>query len=188
MTEHRMRFLKMFVLLSGVLAGGECGFAQHPTASGSLVVQLQNGSGLQMVFQTDPSGVVLGNAGTAAATLGFGSISAYGTAGSGITKINGSTTFTVSTLFDINVQQSGLTSTSYTLSASLSGAAPTGITYQIDSVALSTSSQSIQTNGVYGNNISHTFNAIVSTAASGSGGPTTGTQLTSTINFTATAN
>jgi hypothetical protein len=160
----------------------------HPTANGSLTVQLQNGSGLQMVLYSDPSGVSLGNSGTANATLAFGNVAAYGTLNSNVTRSNGTNSFTVSTPFDVNVQVSGIASTSYTLSASLASAAPTGVTLQVDSVSLSTSSQSVQTNGTYGSNVSHTLSAVILTAASGSGGPTTGTQLTSTINFVATAN
>jgi len=188
MNKRLVHLCWLFALLVIMFVRSEVAFAQKPSASGTLSVQLQNGSGLQMTFQSNTSGVSLGNAGTSAASLAFGIVSAYGTPGTGITLVNGTSTFTVSTLFNIDVQQSGLSSTSYTLSASLSAAAPTGITYQIDSATLTTSSQSIQANGVYGNNIVHTFSAIVSTAASGSGGPTTGTQLTSTINFTATAN
>lgn len=160
----------------------------HPTSSGTLSVQLQNGSGLQMVLYTDPSGVSLGNSGTSSATLAFGNVGAYGTLNSNVTRVNGASSFTVSTPFDVNVQVSGISSTSYTLTASLASAAPTGVTIQVDSVSLTTSSQSIQTNGSYGSNVSHTLSAVILTAASGSGGPTTGTQLTSTINFVATSN
>ena len=160
----------------------------HPSANGSLTVLLQNGSGLQMILYSDPSGVTLGNAGTSAASLGFGTVGAYGSLATNVTRTNGASSFTVSTPFDINVQANGLTSTSYTLSASLASAAPTGVTLQLDSVTLTTTSQTIQASQGYGSNISHTLSAIVSTAASGSGGPTTGTQLTSTIDFVATAN
>jgi hypothetical protein len=175
--------------LALVAAGVAVANAQsHPTSAGSLSVQLQNGSGLQMVLYSDPSGVSLGNSGTSSASLGFGNVAAYGTLNSNVTRTNGSSSFTVSTPFDVNVQVSGVSSSNYTLTASLASAAPTGVTLQIDTVTLTTSSQSIQTNGSYGNNVSHTFSAVVSTAGSGSGGPTTGTQLTSTVNFVATAN
>jgi hypothetical protein len=189
MSKTSIHLRSLCLLLAALVAGKEYSLAQaKPSASGTLAVQLQNGSGLRMIFQSDASGVVLGNAGTSTATLGLGTISAYGPLGSAITKTVGASTFTVSTIFDVSVQESGLASTSYTLAAALSGAAPAGVTYQIDSVVLSTTGQSIQANAVYGNNVAHTFSAIVSTAASGAGGPVTGTQLSSTINFTATAN
>src|SRR5579875_2438527 len=174
------------LLLLALLAGSSIASAQ--TSVGTLNVELQNGSGLQLVFQSDASGVTLGNPGTSAATLAFGTVSEYGSLGANITRTVGTSSFTVSTPFDVNVEESGTTSASYTLSAQLSAAAPTGITIEVDSVALSTSSQTISTTGSYGSNVAHTLSAVISTSASGAGGPTTGTQLTSTIDFTATAN
>lgn len=177
------------LLAIAVLAGGTLCLAQtKPSGTGTLSVALQNGSGLQFVFNSDSSGVTLGNAGTSAASLGFGTVSAYGTPAAGVTLTNGTSSFTVSTKFDVNVSQSGLTSTSYTMTAALAAAAPTGVTLQIGSTTLTTSSQTIQTTGSYGSNTPYTLNAVILTAASGSGGPTTGTQLTSTINFTVTSN
>lgn len=159
----------------------------HPTANGSLSVQLQNGSGLQMVLNSDPSGVALGNSGTASASLAFGTVGAYGALSPNVTRVNGASSFTVSTPFDVNVLVSGISSSSYTLGAALSVLTP-GVSFQVDSVTLTTSSQSIQTNAAYGTNVSHTLSAVISTAASGSGGPTTGTQLSAIISFVATAN
>ena len=184
---HLKKPIRLLALLALAALGPAFALAQT-TASGSLAVQLQNGSGLQMVLYSDPSGVTLGNSGTAAASLNFGNVSAYGSLGANVTRTNKSGSFTVSTPFDINVQVSGLASTSYTLSASLASTAPTGITLQVDAVSLTTTSQSIQTNGTYGTNVSHSLSAVVLTTAYGSGGPQTGTQLTSTINFVATAN
>lgn len=158
------------------------------TTSGTLNVSLQNGSGLQMLLYTDASGVTLTNSGTNNATLSFGTVAASGTLATNVTRTNQTNTFTVSTLFDVNVQESGVTSSNYTLSASLAAAAPTGVTLQIDSVTLGTTSATISTSGSYGTNVQHTMSAVISTAASGSGGPTTGTQLTSTINLVATSN
>lgn len=172
------------LLLAAVAPAG----AAQTTSSGTLNVILQNGSGLVMLLYSDPSGVTLGNAGTSAATLGFGTVGAYGTLNTNISRTNQTSTFTVSTFFDINVQDSGVTSSNYTLTAALSAAAPTGVTLQIDSVNLSTTSATISTTGTYGTNVQHTLSAVISTASSGSGGPTTGTQLTSTINLVATSN
>jgi len=180
--------IRLLALLA-IAATGALGISAqtHPTASGSLSVQLQNGSGLQMVLYSDPSGVTLGNSGTSSASLAFGNVAAYGTLATNVTRTNGTNSFTVSTPFDINVQASGLSSTSYALSATLSSAAPTGVTLQLDTVTLTTTSQTLPNSGSYGTNVSHTLSAVILTAASGSGGPTTGTQLTSTINLVATA-
>lgn len=181
-----MKYLVQFgyrfsLVLAIVLAGAFAATAQT-TSTGTLNVELVNGSGLVMVFNTDASGVTLGNAGTASATLAFGNVSEYGSLGTSISRTVGTSSFTVSTPFDVNVEESGTSSANYNLSASLSAAPPSGITLEIGSVTLSTTSQIVSTSNSYGSNIPHTLSAVISTSASGA------TQVTSTINFTATAN
>jgi len=159
------------------------------TASGTINATLVNKSGITLIFDTDPGGVSLGNNGSSAATLNFGTISAFGPLSPGVTRptvLAGS--YTVRTLFDVQVIQGGLTTPSYTLTAQLAAAAPTGFTYAVDAVTLTTASQTIQANGTYNTDVQHSLNLTVSTAAPGSGGPAVGTPLTSTINFTATSN
>lgn len=186
--RHQFGFGSLALLLAAVVACWGTASGQT-TASGALNVQLLNGSGITLTFVSDSSGVTLSNAGTSAATLGFGTVGAFGSLSPGVTRpTSNSTSFTVSTIFDVNVAESGLTSTNYTLTAGLAAVAPTGLTYSIDSVTLTTTNQSIQTTGPYGSNVAHTLNVVVLTAAAGSGGPTVNTPLTTTINFTATAN
>ncbi|HLZ00012.1 MAG TPA: hypothetical protein VKT33_13205 [Candidatus Angelobacter sp.] len=145
-------------------------------------------TGIAIVFDSDPSGVSLGNSGSAAASLNFGTISAFGPLAAGITRPPvGPASYTVSTFFDVQVLQGG-NSPSYTLTAQLAAAAPTGLTYAVDAVMLTTVSQTIQTNGAYNTDVQHSLNLTVLTAAPGAGGPATGTPLTTTINFTATSN
>jgi leucyl aminopeptidase len=72
--------------------------------------------------------------------------------------------------------------------ANLAAAAPTGLSYKVDAVTLTTVSQTIQVNGAYNADIAHNLDLVVSTAAPGAGGPAVGTPITTTINFTATAN
>lgn len=158
------------------------------TGSGTLNVTLQNGSGLVMLLYSDSNGVTLTNSGSNAATLSFGTVGAYGSLPTNVTRTNQTNTFTVSTYFDVNVQDSGITSSNYTLSAKLASTAPTGVTIQLGSITLTTSSQNISTTNAYGTNVQQTLSAVISTAASGSGGPTTGTQLSDTIDLVATSN
>ena len=163
--------------------------AQNPTASGVINATLVNKNGISLVFDTDPAGVTLGAAGTSAATLNFGTVSAFGPLSAGVTRPTvTATNYTVATIFDVLVEQGGLNSNSYTLSANLAAAAPTGFAYQVDAVTLTTAAQNVQTNGTYGTNIAHNLSLVISTAAPGAGGPAVGTPLTTTINFTATAN
>jgi hypothetical protein len=159
------------------------------TATGVINGTLVNKNGISLQFDTDPAGVTLGAAGTNAATANFGVVSAFGPLSAGITRPSvTAASFTVRTIFDVQVIQGGLTSTSYTLTANLAAAAPTGLSYQVDAVTLTTARQTIQTNGSYNTDIAHNLDLIVSTAAPGAGGPAVGTPITTTINFTATAN
>jgi hypothetical protein len=159
------------------------------TATGTINATLINKSGISLVFDSDPGGVAIGNNGSSAASLNFGIISAFGPLSPGVTRpVVGAATYTVRTLFDVQVTVGGSTSPNYTLTAQLSAAAPTGFTYAVDAVTLTTASQTIQANGAYNTDVQHSLNLTVSTAAPGAGGPAVGTPLTTTINFTATSN
>ncbi len=175
--------------LAVVLLSSAMLLAQNPTATGTINATLINKSGISLVFDTDPGGVGLGNTGSSAASLNFGTVSAFGPLSPGVTRptvLAGS--YTVKTLFDVQVIQGGLVSPSYTLSAQLAAAAPTGFTYAVDAVTLTTAAQNISTTGTYNTDVQHSLNLTISTAAPGAGGPAVGTPLTTTINFTATSN
>ena len=163
--------------------------AQNPTAQGTINATLINSSGLAISFDSASGGVPLGASGSSAVTLNFGTIAAYGTVPAGVTRTGPSGgSFTVSTPFNVKVTMGGLTSANYTLTAQLASAAPTGLTYKVDSVTLSTGSQTVQSTGTYGSDVVHTLYLQALTASASGGGPTVGTALTDTINFTATAN
>jgi hypothetical protein len=159
------------------------------TASGVINGSLNNTNGISIQFDTDPAGVTLGAAGTNAATANFGSVSAFGPLAGGVTRPSvTAANFTVRTIFDVQVISGGLTSLTYTLAANLAAAAPTGMNYKVDAVTLTTASQTIQVNGGYNTDIAHNLDLVVSTAAPGAGGPAVNTPITTTVNFTATAN
>jgi hypothetical protein len=159
------------------------------TATGVINGSLVNKNGISIQFDTDPAGVTLGAAGTNAATANFGAVSAFGPLSGGVTRPTvTAASYTVRTIFDVQVVQGGLTSTSYTLTANLAAAAPTGLNYKVDAVTLTAASQTIQVNGAYNTAIAHNLDLVISTAAPGAGGPAVGTPITTTINFTATAN
>lgn len=164
-------------------------FAQNPTATGTINATLNNRNGIALVFDTDAAGATLGATGTSAVTVNFGTISAFGTLSAGITRpAVTAASFTVRTVFDVKVTQGGVNSNGYRLLANLAAVAPTGLSYRVDAVTLNATQQTIQTNAAYGNDIAHNLDLVVSTAAPGAGGPAVGTTLTTTINFTATAN
>lgn len=175
------------VALAIVMLLGAAAYAQ--TATGTINATLINKNGISLVFDSDPGGVVLGSAGTSTASVNFGNVSAFGTLAGGVTRPTvTAASYVVQTLFDVQVIQSGLASPSYTLTGQLAAVAPTGLTYGVDAVTLTTGSQTISATGAYNADVQHTLKLTISTAAPGSGGPTTGTPLTATINFTATSN
>jgi hypothetical protein len=182
------RAVRIMVLIAVLLSSAAL-WAQNPTATGTINAVLVNKSGISLIFDSDPGGVGLGNTGSSAASLNFGTISAYGPLSPGVTRPSVlPANYVVRTLFDVQVVAGGMNSPSYTLSAQLAAAAPTGFTYAVDAVTLTTANQNIQTNGAYNTDVQHSLNLTVSTAAPGAGGPPVGTALTTTINFTATSN
>jgi hypothetical protein len=159
------------------------------TASGVINGTLVNISGITLQFDTDPAGVTLGAAATSVATASFGSISAFGPLTGGVTRpAVTAANYTVRTIFDVQIVEGGLASTTYTLTANLATPAPTGLNYKVDTVTLGTAAQTIQTNGAYNTDIAHNLDLVVSTAAPGAGGPVVGAPIVTVINFTATAN
>ena len=175
-------------VLVGLLLTAPALLAQNPTATGVINGTLVNKDGIAIVFNTDPGGVALGGSGTSAVSANFGTVSAFGPLSAGVTRpAVTATTFTVRTIFDVQVIPGG-TSTSYNLSANLAAAAPTGFTYAVDAITLTTVAQTLQTNATYNINVAHNLNLTISRAAPGAGGPAVGTPITATINFTATAN
>jgi len=159
------------------------------TAQGTINAVLINRSGIALVFDSDPSGVALGSTGSSAATLNYGVISAASTLSPGVTRVAVTgTNFTVRTVFDVKVTLAGTTSPNYTLTTRLAAAAPTGISYKLDAVTLTTTSQTITATGSYNTDVPHNLDLVVLTAAPGAGGPATGTALSTTLNFIATAN
>ena len=162
---------------------------QNPTATGVINATLINKDGIAIVFNTDPAGVSLGASGTSAASVNFGTVSAFGPISAGVTRPSiTAANFTVRTIFDVQVIQGGLNSTTYLLSAQLASAAPTGITYKVDAVTLTTAAQTVQSSAAYDSNVPHNLDLTISRAAPGAGGPAVGTPITTTINFTATPN
>jgi hypothetical protein len=158
------------------------------TGTAVLNVEEINEPGISIFFVQDPSGVAM-TGGAFNAAVDFTTVSAFGSLPSGVTRPSVTlSNYTVETLFDIDVELGGVTSSSYTLQADTASAAPTGFTYAVNGVSLTTSLQTVESSGTYGTNEPYTLDIIISTAAPGSGGPTVGSALSDTLNFTATAN
>jgi hypothetical protein len=185
--ENRIKSLtKILPVLAaaGILCVSRDTALANPSAGGTLAVTATVASSIQLAFISDPSGIALGGSGTNAATLALGTVQAYGgTVPAGATRtVNGTTSYTYSSAFDINVTLADSSSANYTLTAALNAADAQGNTWAVDSVTLTTAPQTVTSSGSYGSNQSHTLALTIPFSA------TSGEAISNTVNFTATAN
>jgi hypothetical protein len=150
-------------------------------SSGTLTVTATVESSIAMTFENDAAGVVLTGASTNAATMAFGTISAYNTiATPNVNRTVAASDFTVSSLFGVKVVKANSSSASYTLAAALGSADATN-TWRINSTTLTTTPQNLGTTYSYNTAVAHTVYLTVPLTAS------TGA-VSKVLNFTATAN
>lgn len=175
----------MMLFAAAALMFATSSVASAQTANGTLTVNATVTGSIQLVFNNDGSGVNLtSGAGTSAATLDFGSVSAFGALGSAfITRtVNGTTSFTVSTPVDVNVTKSNSASANYTLTAQLGTADATNSWAVATKPITNASATTITATGSYATNAAEAIAiTIPQTTASG-------TVISNTINFVATAN
>ncbi|HEY7502394.1 MAG TPA: hypothetical protein VH740_27985 [Vicinamibacterales bacterium] len=173
--------LKVGVVAASLLAVPSIAAAQLNTATGTLTVTATVESSIGLTFENDAAGVALTGAGSNAATMALGSISAYGTiATPGVARSVSATDFTVSSPFGVRVIKANTSSANYTLAAAL-GSADSTNSWRINSVTLTTSNQNLGTAYGYGSSVTHTMSLTVPFTA------TTGA-VSKVLNFTATAN
>jgi len=157
--------------------------ASAQTATGTLTVTATVNGSINLVFNSDAAGVALASgAGTNAATLAFGNVSAFGAVAAGVVRTTTATTFTVSSAVDVLVSKTNSASANYTLKAQL-GAADAVNTWQVGGIAVTSAAQSTVTaTGTYAANSNFPVAITVPfTTASG-------TVISNTINYQATAN
>jgi len=115
---------------------------------------------INMTFQSVPDGVAITGAGTSNATLNFGSVSAFETLGTGVSRSVGASSYTVSTTFGVRATHLlSLLSPNYTLQARLQSSSP--LTWKIDGVTMTTSAATIATSQGYSATIPHTIAFVV---------------------------
>ncbi len=157
--------------------------AASGTATGTLGVTATVTASIKMVFNTDASGVTLGGAGTNAATLAFGTVSAYGTiATPNVTRTATATTFTVSSPFDVDVIKANSASSTYTLTAQLAAADAVNTWTVGGTPVTNASAATITTTGAYTTNVPFVLALTVPFTVADA------TVISNTINFTATGN
>ncbi len=174
--------MKRTLIVAGLIALLLPSAAMAQTASGTLTVTATVQSSINLVFNSNASGVALTGSGTNAATLAFGNVSAYGAVGANITRTVGATSFTVSTPVDVLVSASNSTSANFTLTAQLN-AADGSNTWQYGTTTITNgSAASVTATGTYGTALT---GPVALTIPLGS---TTGLSINNAINFVATAN
>lgn len=150
-------------------------------ATGTLTVTATIESSISLTFETDASGVSLTGAGTSAATLAFGTVSAYGTiATANVIRAVGGSDFTVSSPFGVKIVKANSSSANYTLQAALGSADATN-TWTVNTTALTTSNQTLGSSFSYGSAVPHTMKLTVPFTASAGA-------VSKSVNFTATSN
>ena len=110
-----------FLLASVLSAFALTGIANAQTGSGTLGVSATVAGSISLTFVTDASGLAVTGTGTSTASLPFGTVSMFGgSVPTNVTKaVNGTTSFTLSTPFDVRVDLANSASTTYTLTATL---------------------------------------------------------------------
>ena len=176
-TKH---LLKAGIIAASLLVVPSFAAAQD-TSSGTLTVTATVDGSIGLTFENDAAGVGLTGAGTSAATMALGSISAYETVSTpGVTRTVSASDFTVSSPFGVKVVKANTSSANYTLAAAL-GSADTTNTWKINATTLSTSNQNLGASYGYGSAVSHTvYLTVPFTASTGA--------VSKVLNFTAVAN
>jgi hypothetical protein len=158
--------------------------ADAQTASGTLTVNATVTGSINLVFNSDGSGLtLLSGAGTSTATLAFGPVSAFGTLTSpNIVRTVAANTFTVSSAVDVLVTKTNSASANYKLTAQL-GSADAVNTWSVGGIAVTNAAAAqIAATGTYGANSNFPVAITIPfTTASG-------TLISNTINYVATAN
>jgi hypothetical protein len=177
-----MKKVMLLTIFAALMMISSAAVAQ--TATGTLTVTATVNGSIQLVFNSDAAGVALSSgAGTNNATLAFGNVSAFGPVAAGVTRtVVAGTSFTVSTPVDVLVSKSNSASANYTLKAQL-GTADATNTWQVAGNTVTSAAQTtITATGTYGSNAPEAIAITVPfTTASG-------TLISNTLNFTATAN
>lgn len=176
----KYKTILLTALFSGFLLLPSLASAQ--TSAGVLTIAADLQSSINLTFVTDVSGVALTGSGTNAATLDFGAVSRFGTPAANVTKTSNTTTFTVSTPFDVLVTKSNVTSATYALTAQMQ--TTDGYGWTIDTFVIGfnpTAPTALTAVGAYDANVSHTLHLAIPFAAGAA-------TIANTINFLATAN
>ncbi len=129
------------------------------TSSGTMGITVNVQGSINLTFSTDVSGLAVTGTNTSTASLPFGTVSMFsGTVPANVTKtVNGTTSFALSTPFDVRADKSNSISTAYTLNAQLAVADSTN-TWTLGGVDISNgTAYALTAAGVYGSAAPYTL-------------------------------
>ncbi|MGE5323096.1 MAG: hypothetical protein ACM3SW_09555 [Actinomycetota bacterium] len=171
---------KLIVIFAAAVMMTSLAAAQ--TASGTLNVTATVNSSINLVFNSDPSGVALtSGAKPNAASLDFGNVSAFGAVAPNVTRTATATDFTVSTPVDVLVTSANSASANYTLTATLLNPDPNA--WAVNGATFSNATTGTATaTGAYGSNVPVTLGITILQSVP------SGTLISNTVQFLATAN
>jgi hypothetical protein len=119
---------------------------------------------IALTFQSVAGGVPLTGAGTNAAVLSFGTVSAFEPIGSGVTRAMSDSSYDIATMFGVRVDQILGGSPNYTLRARILSAQP--LAWAVNDVPLATDLKIVATLQNYGSTASHSIGFTVPFSAS----------------------
>jgi hypothetical protein len=178
-----MKKLNLLFLVLALMVGFTSVASAQTTANGTLTVTATVNGSINLVFNNDANGVALSSgSGTNTATLAFGNVSAFGAVAANVTRTVAANSFTVSTPVDVFVSKTNSASANYTLTAQLGTADAVNTWAVAGNTVTSAGATTLTATGTYGSNAPEAIAITVPfTTASG-------TNISNTINFTATAN
>jgi hypothetical protein len=177
-----MKRIAIIAALVTVVAFAAATASAQATSSGGLTTTATVNGSINLLFNSDASGVTLTGSGTNAATLAFGNVSAYGSLSANVGRSVGGISFTVSSPFDVQVSKVNSASANYTLKAQLNTADAVN-TWQVGGNTITSASQvTITSTGAYATNVPYTLALTIPFATA------SGTNISNIVNFTATAN
>src|SRR5579863_7742569 len=153
-----------FLLASVLSAFALTGVASAQTGSGTLGVSADVAGSINLTFVTDGSGMAVTGTGTSTASLPFGTVSMYGgSVPTNVTKtVNGTTSFSLATPFDVRVDKANTASATYVLTALLTTADSTNV-WLIGATDISASgtASNLTSTGAYATNVPYTLHLTV---------------------------
>jgi hypothetical protein len=174
----------MLLTIFGALMMISSAAVAQTTANGTLTVTATVNGSIQLVFNSDVAGVPLSVNGSSTAALAFGPVSAFGPLAPNVVRpAPTATTFTVSSAVDVMVTKVNTASANYTLKAQL-GAVDATNNWSVGGIAVTNAGFSlpITATGAYASNLNFPV-AITIPFTTPSGTP-----ISNTINYQATAN